>query len=242
MNRPPANSFSTRLGFDRRTPCVSALANLARHTSRDTVLIASVTPGVGTAGESGEGRFTSEDVDGLSTVVHELGARHLDLVLHGSGSGLGAASDLVSLLRGRYDSIRALVPETALSIMTLIALVCDTVITPETALLGASEDPHEEHISSARAADWLARHCTQPDLSQRIELAKLMFSEEESSRSPITASHARDLGLRIHLVGDRSGIGLDLEALGHPIGDAFRNDTLIKIIENHRGAFYTVEA
>ena len=242
MNLPPANRLRTRLGVDRTTPRASALANLARHTSRDTVLIASVISWAGAAGESGEGRFTSEDVDGLSTVVHEPGTRHLDLVLHGSGSGLGAASELVSLLRGRYDSIRALVPESALSIMSLIALSCDTVITPETALLGASEAPHEAYISSAEAADWLARRCTQPDLSHRVELAKLIFSEEESSRSPITASHARDLGLRIHVVGDRSGIGLDLEALGQAIGDAFRRDTLIKIIESHRGAFYSVEA
>jgi hypothetical protein len=217
------------------------LANLARHTSRDTVLIASASSSSYRHGESTAAHLTSEDVDGLSVVVHHLGARDLDLVLHGSGGGLVAAAELVSLLRGRYDSIRALVPDAALSVFSLIAFVCDTVIMPETALLGVSDDPHEPRITSAEAADWVTRHCTEKKPLQRIAVATAMFEEDEGFRGPMTASHARELGLEVDLVGDRSGIGSDLAALGQPIDEAFGTDTLVKIIENHRGTYYAVK-
>lgn len=236
-----SNRFTTRSGIDRGTPCLSALANLARHTSRDTVLIAAASPGSYRHGESTATHLTSEDVDGLSGVVHHLGTRDLDLVLHGSGGGLVAAAELVSLLRGRYDSIRALVPDAALSILSLIAFACDTVIMPETALLGASGDPHEPQIDSAEAAHWVARNCTQKDLLKRIELVTVMFDTEEGSRGPMTAALAHELGFHIHLVGDRSGIGSDLAALGQPIDEAFGTDTLVKLIENHRGTFYAMK-
>jgi hypothetical protein len=217
------------------------LANLARHTSRDTLLVASASTGSYRRGESTATHLTSEDIDGLSKVVHDLGARDLDLVLHGSGSGLVAASELISLLRGRYDSIRALVPDAALSILSLIAFACDTVIMPEPALLGVTDDPREAQITAAEAADWVNRHCTQTDLLQRIELATVMFGEEEGCRGPLTAAHAHELGLQIHLVGDRSGIGADLVALAQPIEETCRADGLVKLIENHRGAYYVVE-
>jgi hypothetical protein len=240
------NSFgdhlTSRSGIDRRTPCLSALANLARHTSRDTVLIASASTGSSHRVSADAAHLTSEDIDGLSKVVHDLGARDLDLVLHGSGAGLIAAADLISLLRGRYDSIRALVPDTALSILSLIAFACDTVIMPETAVLGVSDDPREPRITAPEAATWLARNCNQTDLLERIEFVVTTFGEEEGSRAPMTAAHAHELGFQIHLVGDRSGIGADLAALGPPIEKSFRTNTLVKLIENHRGAYYSVES
>jgi hypothetical protein len=235
------NRLSTRFGVDHGTRRRAALANLARHTSHDTVLFASAKTSRYLRGEPAADHLTRKDIDGLSIVIRDLCGGHLDLVLHGSGGGLEAAGELVSLLRGRYDSIRALVPDTALSVMSLIAFVCDSVIMPETALLGVAEDPHDPHIASGEAADWVARNCSRPDLSQRIDLTTTMFNQDEGSRSPITAAHARELGLRINLVGDRSGIGADLDALGRPIDEAFRAQPLIKLIENHRGTFYAVE-
>ena len=234
------NHLTRRSGTDRKTSCLSALASLARHTSRDTVLIASASTGSVRRAKPTAGHLTSTDIDGLSRVVQPLGARDLDLVLHGSAGGFIAAAELISLLRGRYDSIRALVPDTALAVLSLIAFACDTVIMPETAVLGVSDDPHQPRITSAQAATWLVRNCVQTDLSKRIEFAATTFGEEEGSRAPMTAAHAHELGFQVHLVGDRSGIGADLAALGPPIEESFRTATLVKLIENHRGTFYSV--
>jgi hypothetical protein len=242
MSSPVSDRFRSRIGTARGAPCAAALANLARHTSRDTVLVASSTPQPYHHGDKGVSDLTGGDIDGLSTVINDLGARDLDLVLHGSSSGLDAAAELVALLRGRYDSIRALVPEAALSALSLVAFVCDTVIIPESALLGVTQDPWEPHIASGEAANWVARNATQPNASNRVELAAMMFGDDENFAGPITARHARDLGLRIHLVCDRSGIGSDLEAIGKPIEGTFRAESLVKLIENHRGVFYAVNS
>ena len=184
--------------------------------------------------------MTSDDIDGLSIVVDDLGARGLDLVLHGSGGGLKAAAELVALLRGRYDSIRALVPEAALSALSLVAFVCDTVILPESALLGVPQHGSQLPIESGEAADWVARNSTQPNVANRVELTTMIFDEDKSSDGPITARHARDLGLQVPLVCDRSGIGSDLEAIGKPIENTFRAEALVKLIENHKGHYYAV--
>ena len=39
------------------------------------------------------------------------------------------------------------------------------------------------------------------------------FAEDENPRAPVTAAHARIVGLCIDLVGERSGIGTDLQVL-----------------------------
>jgi hypothetical protein len=231
---------ATRIGNARGAPCAAALAHLARHTSRDTVLIASSTTQPVRHGDATVGHLTGYDVDGLSTVVDHLGAKGLDLVLHGSGGGLEAAAEFVALLRGRYDSIRALVPEAALSALSLIAFVCDTIIMPESALLGVPQDSREPHIACGEAADWVARNGAHRNALNRIELATMVFDEDESSDGPITARHARDLGLQVHLVRDRSGIGSHLEAIGKPVEYTFRAEALVKLIENHQGGFYAV--
>jgi hypothetical protein len=153
---------------------------------------------------------------------------------------LEAAAELVALLRGRYDSIRALVPEAAVSALSLIAFVCDTIIMPESALLGVPQDFREAHITCGEAAEWVARNSAHPNTSNRVELTTMIFDEDESSDGPITARHARDLGLQVHLACDRSGIGSHLEAIGKPVEYTFRAESLVKLIENHRGAYYAV--
>ena len=77
--------------------------------------------------------------------------------------GRGVASDIFSLLRGRYGFVRALVP-TALSIMSLIALACEKAIMLDTAVVGAADMAGQPQISSTEAADWLARNCRNPDV------------------------------------------------------------------------------
>jgi hypothetical protein len=174
-------------------------------------------------------------------VVRDLEGRHLDLVLHGSCAGRGVASDIFSLLRGRYEVVRALVPTQALSIMSLIALACEKAIMLDTAVVGAADVAGQPQISSTEAADWLARNCRNPDIEERIGLASMLFAEDENPRAPVTAAHARDLGLHIDLVGERSGIGNDLQVLDQALERLGRFRSSKKLIASHRGTFYVVE-
>lgn len=229
-------------GVDRNAVQRSALSNLARHTSHDTVLIATTGSDLTANDPSISKDLNQEDIDGLSKVVHDLGGRHLDLVLHGSPGGLDAAGELVFLLRSRYESIRAIVPNTALSAMTLITLVCDAAIMPDSALLGATDDQGGSHISPDQAADWLAHNRKPSDVHRRIDAATLLFTDDDEARSPITAAHANDLGLPFHIIGERSGIGAELQPLGEFVDRAFRKRPIVKLILNHRGVYYGVEA
>ena len=229
-------------GVDRNAARRSALSNLARHTSHDTVLIATTESNPAVNDTSISKDLDENDIDGLSKVVDDLGGRHLDLVLHGSPGGLDAAGELVFLLRSRDKSIRAIVPNSALSAMTLITLVCDAAIMPDSALLGATDDRDGPQISSDQAADWLAHNCEPTDVDRRIDAAALLFTNDDEARSPITAAHANDLGLPFHVVGQRSGIGAELQPLGEFVDRALRGHAIIKLILNHRGVCYGVEA
>lgn len=233
---------TARFGIDRALARRSALADLARHTSHDTVLIAAADTTSGMQPRSIFKNLTREDIDGLSRVVHGLGSRHLDLVLHGSSGGLDAAGELVFLLRSRYDSMRAIVPNAALSVMTLITLVCDSAIMPDTARLGVADDLGGPHIAPDQATDWMAHNCNRTDIERRIDAAATLFADEDSARSPITAAHASNLGLPFHVVGERSGIGAELQPIGKFVDRTFRARPLVKLILDHRGVYYTVEA
>lgn len=230
----------TRFGAGHVARLVAAVAAIGRHTSRDTLLLASIRTRPSTLGREPHDRLTEDDVDGLSRVIDGMNGHHLDLVLHGTEGGLTAAGELTSMLRGRYESIRALVPSSALSIMSLIALTCDTVVMPDTALLGAAGGPANPAIDPADAAEWVARHCCGSGVSRRIELTSMLFSGEDGLHAPVTAAHARDLGLAISLVGERSGIGADLRTLGDSLEQTARSGRFIRLITNHRGVTYVV--
>lgn len=242
MNSGSPSPLRVFFGVDRNSVRRSALSSLARHTSHDTVLIATTGSKPAMNDTSISKDLDQEDIDGLSKVVHDLGGRHLDLVLHGSPGGLDAAGELVFLLRSRYESIRAIVPNTALSAMTLMTLVCDAAIMPDSARLGATNDPGGPYITSDQAADWLAHNCEPSDVDRRIDAATVLFADDDQARSPITAAHANDLGLPFHVVGERSGIGAELQPLGEFVDRAFRRRPIVKLILSHRGVYYAVEA
>ena len=236
-----SHDATVRFGSSRKSAPVRALAALARHSSHDTVLIASLRGQHSFPGTPAGERLVAEDVDGLAMVIRELRGQHLDLVLHGSCVGRDVANDIFSLLRGRYEVVRALVPTQALSIMSLIALACEKAIMLDTAVVGAADVAGQPQMSSTEAADWLARNCRNPDVEDRVGVASMLFAADENQWAPVTAAHARDLGLHIDLVGERSGIGNDLQVLDQALERLGRFRSSMKLIANHRGTLYTVE-
>jgi len=92
--------------------------------------------------------------------VHGLKGDHLDLILHSSGGSLEAAEQIVQYLRAKYQFIRAIVPQNAMSAATMIACACDEIIMGKQSALGPIDPqitfPTKDGFRTAPAYDLLA--------------------------------------------------------------------------------------
>ena len=70
------------------------------------------------------------------SALHGLEGKELDLILHSPGGSLEAAEQIVTYLRSKYDHIRAIVPQNAMSAATMIACACDEIIMGKHSALG----------------------------------------------------------------------------------------------------------
>jgi hypothetical protein len=218
-----------------------SLVEFSRHTSRDTVVIASALTARKVIEDRSQLNLSTSDVDGLSAVVQKLTGPHLNLVLHGAGGELDAAAEVVSLLRGRFELIRALVPNCALSAMALVACACDAVMMPETAVIGALDDDHHKPVSADEARGWLFRNCVHPDRPERAEAAGLVFAGSNGPRAALSASLAKERGLPVNVVPDQSALGRGLEEIWHGLENTMREESLLKLIDGQKGPIYFVE-
>lgn len=238
LSQRPGGARSGRIGGSRLR---RSLVELSRHTSRDTIVIASALTARRVIEDRSELSLSSSDVDGLSAVVENLYGPHLNLVLHGAGGNLDAAAEVVSLLRGRFELIRALVPNCALSAMALVACACDAVMMPKTAVFGALDDDIHEPVSANVARDWLYRNCVHPDRPQRIEAAGLVFAASDGPRAALAAPFAKERGLPVNVVPDQSALGRGLEEIWQSIENTMREESLLRLIESQKGPIYFVE-
>jgi len=112
------------------------LADLANYTGRDTIIYASAftlkSPGLPPAVLS----LTLDDIQGFMASLHGLSGDGLDLILHSPGGSMEAADQLVQYLRSKYRSIRAIVPQNAMSATTMIACACDSIVMGKHSALG----------------------------------------------------------------------------------------------------------
>jgi hypothetical protein len=77
-----------------------------------------------------------EDVQGFMSALHGLKGSALDLVLHSPGGSLEAVDQIVTYLRSKYDDIRVIVPQNAMSAATMIACAADTIVMGKHSALG----------------------------------------------------------------------------------------------------------
>lgn len=68
------------------------------------------------------------DVRGFMEACSNAGNGELDLILHSPGGNPDAAESIMSYLRQRFRHIRAIVPLSAMSAATMMALACDEVV------------------------------------------------------------------------------------------------------------------
>jgi hypothetical protein len=238
---PSQESGMTRSGRIDGGRLRRSLVELSRHTSRDTIVVASALTARKVIEDRTELNLSSSDVDGLSTVVQELYGPHLNLVLHGAGGDLGAASEVVSLLRSRFESIRALVPNCALSAMALVACACDAVMMPETAFIGAIDDDYHKPVSASVARDWLLSNCVHPECPERVEAAGVAFAASDGPRAPLSASLAKEHGLPVNIVPEQSALGRDLDEIWQGLENTMREASLVRLIDCQKGPVYSVE-
>lgn len=112
------------------------LRELSEYTGNDTIVYAATfvphVPGI-----SGELlSLNSNDIQGLMTCLHGLSGDKLDLVLHSPGGSLEVTEQIVQYLRAKYNYIRAIVPQNAMSAATMLACACDEIVMGKQSAIG----------------------------------------------------------------------------------------------------------
>lgn len=79
---------------------------------------------------------TQDDIQGFMASLHGLKGEKLDLVLHSPGGSLEGAEQIVQYLRSKYNHIRAIIPQNAMSAATMIACACDEIVMGKHSAIG----------------------------------------------------------------------------------------------------------
>lgn len=113
------------------------LAELASYTNRDTILYCSAyTTPLATGVPSDGLSLVTGDVQGFMSAVHGLHNRNLDLIIHSPGGSVEAAEQIITYLRSKYDNIRAIIPQNAMSAATMLACACDEIVMGKHSAIG----------------------------------------------------------------------------------------------------------
>lgn len=111
------------------------LAKLSDHTGRETILYATrwtqpdrVDPELLSISE--------EDLQGLMEVIHGLKGPDLDLILHSPGGSAEATEAIVTYLRTKFDDIRVIIPQSAMSAATMLACASDRIVMGKHSFIG----------------------------------------------------------------------------------------------------------
>ena len=111
----------------------------------------------GRAAQKGTGnQIDTDDKTGFIQAVSDIGDGPLDVLLHSPGGSPTATESIVNLLRSRFDPIRFIVPHTAKSAATMLALSGDAILLGEAAELGPI-DPQMQFITEQRPVSTPAR-------------------------------------------------------------------------------------
>lgn len=142
------------------------LTALASYTGRNTILYATkwTQPG---AADPGLISITLEDVQGLMEVINKLdGKGGLDLLMHSPGGSPDAAEAVVHYLRSKFNDIRVIVPQAAMSAATMLACAANRIVMGKHSSLGPIDPQFIVSTQSGTMA-----HPAQAILDQ-FELAK----------------------------------------------------------------------
>ena len=111
---------------------------LARHTNRDTILYASSWIQKPRARDQ-DIAVADEDLQALMEVSAGLKNDNLDLILHSPGGSVETAEAFVLYLRNRYQNVRVIVPNLAMSAAAMIACAADKIVMGKHSFLGPTD-------------------------------------------------------------------------------------------------------
>jgi hypothetical protein len=113
------------------------LRQLAKYTGRDTILYASAfTSTKGLDIPASALSVITDDMPGFMSALNGLKGDKLDIILHSPGGAMEAADQIIQYLRAKYDDIRAIVPQNAMSAATMIACGCDSIVMGKHSAIG----------------------------------------------------------------------------------------------------------
>lgn len=160
------------------------LRALHKYTGRVTIVYASAA-GMQTApgALAGDLSINSDDIRSFMDVLAGVSGDGLDLILHSPGGQLDAAEGIVGYLRRKFTSVRAIVPQYAMSAATMIACACDEIVLGKHSCIG----PTDPQIS-------LRRHGKpEAQVSAQVILDEVNYAFRQVQANPATAPllHAR---------------------------------------------------
>jgi hypothetical protein len=113
------------------------IAELSDYTGRDTILyLTAYTTGKMAQVPPQLVSVMSDDIHGFMSAIHGLNNDKLDLILHSPGGSAEAAEQIVNYLRAKYNHIRAIIPQNAMSAATMIACACDEIVMGKHSAIG----------------------------------------------------------------------------------------------------------
>lgn len=110
------------------------LKSLSEFTLRDTIIYASRW----TSGDAPPNliSITDEDIHALMEAVYGLKNKNLDLILHTGGGSAEATDAIVSYLRQKFEHIRVIIPQAAMSAGTMLACAADSIVMGKQSSIG----------------------------------------------------------------------------------------------------------
>lgn len=131
------------------------------------------------------------DLQGLMEVFNEVGSRELDLIIHSPGGSIDAAAAMVSYLRSKFDHIRAIIPNAAMSAAGMIACACDRLVMGKHSFIGPA-DPQFNLPSPLGGM----RQVAVQSITEQFEKAKRECMEDQRALAvwaPLLAQYGPDL-------------------------------------------------
>lgn len=164
------------------------LRKVADETNRDVILYSSGWTELDT--NSPQYSITDTDVQGLMETISELQSDQLDIILHSPGGSAEVAEQIVDYLRSKFNSIRIIVPQAAMSAATLLCCAADEVVMGHHSSLGPT-DP-QMLLPTKTGQRWVPAQTIVDQFNEVDE--KIQNGEEIAHYTPILSQY--DPGLK----------------------------------------------
>lgn len=113
------------------------IKEISDYTNRDTIIyITAYTTGKMANIPPALVSVINDDIHGFMSALNGLKNDKLDLIIHSPGGSAEAAEQIVNYLRAKYNHIRAIIPQSAMSAATMIACACDEIVMGKHSAIG----------------------------------------------------------------------------------------------------------